>query len=150
MDEFLIILREAGASADEIPRKEAWALLQAWREIYCAPVHAATGRWVAGGGAQCSWHTFSYEYFPCLKGRKAIAEYGAQPGGDFLVLTEGPLDVALSCVGSTFPDFTGLVADVYVTPPSLEWTMVFTHEGEAFGPYFARAAWVHQGVSGVR
>ncbi len=52
----------AGASATEIPRNEGWALLQSWREIYCAPVHAATGKWISGGGP--SWHTFSQAGLP--------------------------------------------------------------------------------------
>ena len=37
----------AGAVVTEIPRKQGWTLLQAWREIYCAPVYEATGKWVS-------------------------------------------------------------------------------------------------------
>ncbi len=137
----LEIVRAAGVMASEIPRKQGWDLLQAWREVYCAPVKAATGRWVIGGADGYSWHTFSYEYFHCLEGRRALAEYAMQPANEFLVLTERSHDMALRCYGPTLPDFSGLLRDVYVTPPMFDWTMVFTHEGEDFGPYFSRVEW---------
>ena len=126
----------AGASATEIPRKEGWALLQSWREIYCAPVHAATGKWISGGGP--SWHTFSQGPYPSLRGKPAWRKYEAQESVELLVLPEADHVAAIRCA-SPFPlDFSGLCLDVYVGPPSFAWTMVFTHEHPDYGPYFAR------------
>ncbi|GAB4231341.1 MAG: hypothetical protein Tsb0032_37590 [Kiloniellaceae bacterium] len=142
MTDILDIARTAGIVTEEIPRKEAWALLQGWREVYCAPVHIATGSWVIGGAGGYSWHTFSHEYFPCLKGCRALAEYDRQQSSEFLVLPERSNDPALRCSGPALPDFSGLYRDLYVAPASFEWTMVFTHERELFGPYFSRAGWL--------
>lgn len=126
----------AGASATEIPRKEGWALLQSWREIYCAPVHAATGRWTPGGGP--SWHTFSQGSYPSLRGKPAWREYEAQESAELLVLPEEDHVTAIRCASPSPLDFSGLFIDVYVAPPSFAWTMVFTHEHPDYGPYFAR------------
>ena len=130
----------AGASVTEIPRKEGWLLLQAWREVYCAPVREATGMWVRGGLA---WHTFSHNYFPSVRGRRAFDQYRAQVSSDLLVLPENDHYVAIRCTSSYPVDFSGL-GDVYVAPNSFEWTMAFTHEDPTYGPYFARADWRHR------
>ena len=150
MSDILETARAAEAAVEELPRKEAWDLLQAWREVYCAPVHAATGKWVIGGAGGCTWHAFSHDYAPCLTGRQALARYAGQPAGTFLVLTERSNDAALRCEGPALPDFSDLRQDVYVAPPTFDWTMVFTHEGEALGPYFSRAEWLRHGMSGDR
>ncbi len=148
--DILEIFSAAGASAEEIPRNESWALMQTWREIYCAPVHAATGKWVIGGAGGYSWHTFSYEYFPCLEGRRALAEYSAQPVGEIIVLTERCNDLAFRSTEADLPDFSDLYQDVYVAPSNFAWSMVFTHERDAFGPYFSRADWLPRGAPGSR
>jgi hypothetical protein len=125
----------AGAHVSEIPRKEAWRLLQAWREIYCAPMHSATGKWVIGN---CAWHTFSSGYYRCLQQSRAVTEYHAQSATDLLVLPEDDRETAIRCTSGKPVDFSGL-GDVYVAPGSFDWTMVFTHEHPEYGPYFARA-----------
>jgi hypothetical protein len=122
----------AGASATEIPRKEAWRLFQTWCEVYCASIHAATGNWAPDG---IGWHTFSGGYFPSVRGHRAFDQYLAQNSTDLLVLAE---DAAIRCTCSKPVDFSGL-GDVYVAPSSFDWTMVFTHEHPDYGPYFARA-----------
>jgi hypothetical protein len=38
-------------------------------------------------------------------------------------------------------DFSQLRMDLYLMPPSLEWTMVFTHEQPGIGPFFSMAQW---------
>jgi hypothetical protein len=129
----------AGATATEIPRNEGWALLQAWREIYCAPVHEATGKWVYAGGH--GWHTFSNGFFPCVRGHRALDEYHAQNSADLLVLPEDDHCSAIRCTSSSPVDFSGLCLDVYIAPSSYEWTMVFTHDHPTYGPYFSRAEW---------
>jgi hypothetical protein len=136
----------AGASATELPQKEGWLLLQAWREVYCAPVHEATGKWVRGG---LTWHTFSYGDFPSIRGRDALDQYHAQNSTDLLVLPESDHEAAIRCTSSSPVDFSGL-GDVYISPSSFEWTMVFTHEDPEYRPYFARAEWRDRSGRNVR
>jgi hypothetical protein len=136
----------AGAAITEIPRNEAWLLLQAWREIYCAPVREATGKWVRGG---LSWHTFSHDYFPSVRGRHALDQYHAQDSAGLLVLPESDHEIAIRCTSSSPVDFLGL-NDVYIAPSSFEWTMVFTHEHPEYGPYFAGAEWRDRTGSNIR
>jgi hypothetical protein len=130
------IATAAGAVATEISRKEGWALLQTWREIYCAP---ATGKWVNAG--RHGWHTFSGGFFRCLRGYRALDEYNAQDAAALLVLPEDDHCAAIRCASSSPVDFSGLYLDVYIAPDSFEWTMVFTHEHPMYGPYFSRAMW---------
>jgi hypothetical protein len=125
----------AGARVSEIPRKEAWRLLQAWREIYCARVHAATGKWTRAG---ISWHTFSDGHFPSLRGRRALDQYRAQEANGLLVLPEDDHETAIRCTSRAPVDFSGM-GDIYIAPTSFAWTMVFTHEDPDYGPYFARS-----------
>ena len=127
----------AGATAELIPRKEGWALLQTWREIYCAPVHETTGKWVHRGGP--SWHTFSHEFFRCFEGKHAFKAYNALESVDLLVLPEDGLGIR--CTSKSPIDFSSLFLDLYIAPTSYEWTMVVTHEHMWLGPYFARAGW---------
>lgn len=129
--------KAAGADVVEIPRKEAWGLLQAWREIYCAPFRGATGKWVGGR----AWHTFSGGYFPSVRRQRALDEYLAQNAADLLVLPEDDRYAAVRCTGSVPINFSALSLDVYVAPSSFAWTMVFTHEYPEYGPYFAHARW---------
>lgn len=133
----------AGAHVSEIPRKEAWRLLQAWREIYCAPVHATTGKWTRGG---IGWHTFSGGDFPSLRGSRALEQYRIQESNGLLVLSEDDHKTAIRCTSSAPVDFSGM-GDVYIAPTSFAWTMVYTHEDPEYGPYFARS---EQAITGGR
>lgn len=129
----------AGAGISEVPLKEGWRLLQAWREIYCAPFHETTGKWATANG--CAWHTFSGGFFPSIAGGRALIEYQARGSGDLLVLPESDRYAAIRCTSSVPVDFSPLRLDIYVAPSSFEWTMVFTHQYPEYGPYFARAEW---------
>jgi hypothetical protein len=128
--------RAAGASITEIPRKEGSALLQAWREVYCAPLHEATGKWSAANGS--SWETFSGGFFPSVGRHRALRDYSEQSADDLLALPENDHDLAIRCTSSLPIDFSPLRQDIYVAPSSLAWTMAFTHEDPIYGPYFAR------------
>jgi len=139
MVDLIEVATAAGATAFEIPRKEGWALLQAWREIYCAPVHEATGKWVCAG---FGWHAFSNGFFPSVRGHRALEAYNRQDSADLLVLPEGDHCSAIRCTSSAPLDFSNLYIDVYVAPSSYEWTMVFTHEHPMYGPYFSWAKWL--------
>jgi hypothetical protein len=113
--------RAAGASIIEICRKEGWALLQAWREVYCSPFREAIGKWNKANG--CSWETFSGRFFPSISGRRALREYSEQDAVDLLVLPESDHDLAIRCTSSFPVDFTTLRRDIYVAPSSFAWTI---------------------------
>ncbi|HIP79650.1 MAG TPA: DUF4275 family protein [Kiloniellaceae bacterium] len=138
---------EAEGCVSEIPRKEGWALLQAWRKIYCAPVSAAFGKRILDGSGGYSWHTFSYNHFPHVAGRRALREYSARPARELLVLPERSSSAAFRCSSAVPPDFSHLRDNLYIVPSDFAWTMVFTHEKEWDGPYFSRAAWGERGIS---
>ncbi len=133
------IAEAAGGHATPLPQKEGWALLQAWHEVYCDPVREATGKWCPGGGP--AWQCFSADYFPAVRGRRALGDYAAQSSTDLLVLPDDDHLLGIRCSSPAPLDFFGLCIDVYVAPCSYEWTMVFTHEDPDFGPYFSRAEW---------
>ncbi|WP_299393809.1 DUF4275 family protein [Pelagibius sp.] len=144
--DLLGIVVEAGGCVSEIPRKESWTLLRAWRKLYCAPVPAAFGKRILGVSGGYSWHTFSHNHFPHVAGRQALQEYSAQPARELLVLPERSSSAAFRCSSAVPPDSSRLRFDVYVAPSDFAWTMVFTHENEWYGPYFSRAEWGERGV----
>ena len=133
------IAKRAGAQADEIDRKSAWAYMQAWREIFCSPVHDATGVWVSHDGH--GWHTFRNGFFRHLKGSKAILAYAEQDFGNVLAIPEDDHTTAIRYASQSPLDFSGLQLDVYVGPPTFAWTMAFPHGSPEQGPYFSQADW---------
>jgi hypothetical protein len=133
------IAKRAGARVEQIDRKNAWALMQAWRETYCAPVHEVTGKWVHNEGH--GWHTFSNGFFRCLNGQKAILAYAQQRFEDVLAIPEDDHTIAIRYVSQSPVDFSGLQLDVYVGPPDFAWTIVFPHGSPDQGPYFSQADW---------
>ncbi len=130
---------ESGANVSELSPQQGWRLLQSWREVYCRPVFEATGKWVYDKAH--AWNTFSGEFFPCTKGHEAIEAYRVESSENLLVLPEDDHEVAFRCTSDSPVDFSGLLIDVYVSPDSFEWTMVFTHEHPLYGPYYSRADW---------
>ena len=44
---------------------------------------------------------------------------------------------SLGCASQTYPDFSLLGADIYVSHHNMKWTMAFTHEQPHDGPFFA-------------
>ena len=133
------VAKRAGVQIEMIDRKNAWAHMQAWCEIFCAPVSDATGVWVSHNGH--GWHTFSSGFFRCLKGGKAILAYAEQDFEDVLAIPEDDHTIAIRYALQSPLDFSGLHLDVYVGPPGFAWTMVFPHGSPEQGPYFSQADW---------
>src|SRR5262249_45829265 len=80
------------------------------------------------------WHVFSAERYPSLAGPRALEAYGRQTGEEFIVLAN---DREQAFATDRLPTSSSL-ADYFVFPPNLAWTMAFTHEDGWLGPYFAR------------
>jgi len=142
--EYHEIVRRCGGDQRELDRKERWTVMQHWREVFAASLHAASGKWKLD---QFEWHVFTGGYTRALAGGRAIEAYGAEQPAAFLVVPEDPMLPAFACKGSQLPDFNALAADIYVWPEDFSWTMAFTHEATTsmgLGPYFARREWAEQ------
>ncbi|MEO0461385.1 MAG: hypothetical protein AAF219_11125 [Myxococcota bacterium] len=119
----------------ELSQKQTWQFLQKWRELYCGNLHRQTGSWTGRGSH--SWSTFNDSYFPSRHGEGALTEYKTQSGEGLLVLVEDQHSSGFEVVSKRPPTFENTFLDVYVTPHSMPWTMVFTHEHPEIGPFFA-------------
>lgn len=80
------------------------------------------------------WHVFSGGRYPSSEGEQAKKEYQEQIGNQFIVLSNDRKQALLTDLLPSSASFY----DYYVFPPSLAWTMCFTHEAGWLGPYFAR------------
>jgi hypothetical protein len=135
MDKIHNVLASAGCEPVQLADKEVWSWQQRWRAVYAKELHAAIGKWTFNG---FDWHVFSFGHHESKTGDAAWVEYGRLEPCSFLVLSaEDRWTFGFSCSGKP-PDRLKAGIDVLVTPTSLEWTMVFTHEEPACGPYFAR------------
>jgi hypothetical protein len=105
-----------------------------WLEAYCGNVKRATGEWIHLG---YRWHAYSYSFERALVGDAARAAYQARAVTEFYAYFESD-DLLFTCVSGPSPDMDDFGDELYLFPPSLAWTMVFTHEqGIGLGPYFA-------------
>jgi len=139
MTELKTLLEETGTELKPLNQQEQWKLKQKWRENYSQGVKERTGKWIHNG---FDWHAFSYGFATASSGEKAFAEYRAVCAKDFFVVPEDfSGQIGYRCYGISLPDLSSLGDDLYVFPPSMEWTMAFTHEGPDIGPYFARKEW---------
>ncbi|MEL6339155.1 MAG: hypothetical protein AAFQ65_04560 [Myxococcota bacterium] len=130
-------LRAAGARVRELSLKQKWKLLQVWRERYCKPLHEQTGLWAGRSGH--AWSSFNDSYFPATRGDAAMADYLEEDPATLLVLPDDENTLGFEINSSCIPTFENTFLDVYVVPPDMNWTMVFTHEHPEIGPFFARA-----------
>ncbi|MCY1015537.1 DUF4275 family protein [Pyxidicoccus sp. MSG2] len=138
--DYIEVLSRCGGSFQELPRRERWRLMQAWRDVYAASLHAQTGAWKRG---ELDWHVFSFGHAHALRGSKAQHAYALEPPGALLVIPESEALPAVRLEGEGLPDFSLLRQDLYVWPPDLAWTMAFTHElPGGNGPYFSRREWM--------
>jgi hypothetical protein len=140
---FVAEIERCGA-CEELPKKQRWAAMQRWREVFAAPYHAATGKWRKHG--DFDWHVFTPKHFQALSGSKAVELYEGQPPTTFVVVPDEEFQQhlpAFRCRGGGWPNFRRFMIDVYVWPEDVGWTMVFTHEESiGIGPYFCRREWV--------
>ena len=93
-----------------------------------------TGKWVFRG---YHWHAYSYAIEQADCGGKALELLHSSPIEPYYLFRERPSQV-FECVSEHWPDLLGFVDDLYLTPCSLKWMFVTTHEmGMGLGPYFA-------------
>lgn len=127
------MLVAGGCALVELTTPEVWTWQQQWREVFARELHAATGKWVL---RQYDWHVFSFGHHRHVAGNRARDTYRAIAPCSFLVLgADGRYTFGFRCDGKP-PEWSVSGIDIVVAPPSMEWTMAFTHEGQC-GPYFA-------------
>jgi len=109
---------------NELTTKEGYLVQRSWLEIFSASVKEKTGAYVYKG---FPWHCFSYEFYPCTRGEKALTKYAHQEIETYYVFDEN-CSVCWRCESQSYPDLRLAGFDeAYVFPLSKNWTMVFSH-----------------------
>lgn len=139
---YLDIIEACHGQQQRLDLRLRWELLQGWRHVYAAGLHAATGKWRR---PDFEWHVFSFRYARAIEGEKAAAAYASiNVPPSFIVCPEDEDEdtPAFRIAGGTLPSLRQTGLDIYVWPDDLAWTMAFTHEDGFCGPYFSRREWV--------
>lgn len=123
----LLPIVQPGNVLREYLPEEATKLSAAWLEAYGANRHGVNAK-------AYMWHVFSGARYPSVAGDEAIREYLQQRAAKYVVLSN---DRRFALDTDLLPEQSSL-ADYYVFPKNLAWTMAFTHEDGWLGPYFAR------------
>jgi hypothetical protein len=133
-------IESAGGLAVMIPSRRRREILQEWRRVYAARLHAITGKWTWLG---YDWHVFSYRYAQAYaRERASIAYESLEPPARTIVCPHDGLLPAFEIVNGKLPDFRSHGLDITIWPEGFEWTMAFTHEDGWLGPYFSRREWM--------
>jgi hypothetical protein len=122
----------------DLSLEETAAFRDAWRRVYARPLKRAHGVWHRG---KYDWHVFSFGDTFALALDNAREAYLAQPRSELVIIPNGKKYTGLRTAMIPVPSLDG-EADIYISPPSLAWTMAYTHEDGWCGPYFSRAEWV--------
>jgi hypothetical protein len=122
----------------ELSLQETAAFRDSWRRVYARPLKRAHGVWHRG---KYDWHVFSFDDTFALSLNDARSAYLVQPQTELVVIPNDKKGTGVKTAVTKPPDLDGH-ADIYISPPNLSWTMVYTHEDGWFGPYFSRAEWV--------
>lgn len=128
-------LTTAGFTVTPLRRSEFQQWFAAWCEAFLAEVRRRTG---AYRYRNFHWHAYSFDFVAAEDGDAALAAYTSQPDREVLVIPENwsRSGCGVRCRGDTLPTFAGHRDDLYVFPPSLAWSMAFTHEQPWLGPFF--------------
>src|SRR5437588_10021884 len=94
-------LDRSGGQVEPLAEAERWALLQEWRVVFAAGLHAATGRWKR----QFEWDVFCAGYARALNGEKAAAAYAAERPAAVIVCPESDAFLAVRLHGGGLPNF---------------------------------------------
>lgn len=124
-------LERGSLLVEGLSRNEAAEWLDAWTEIYGQR-----------GVYDHRWLVFE-RACPALRRDKALRAYHALVPETAIVLNHRANNRKVSVEGFRVEaprPFDASGWDLLVFPPSLEWTVAFTHE-QGFGPYYSEACW---------
>lgn len=62
-----------------------------------------------------------------------------------MVIAHGNPATVFEVKGPSRLTFSRKGVDAYISPRDLEWTMIYTHEDDALGPFFTTAEWAQTG-----
>lgn len=128
-------LESQGFDVEMLSRRDAGHWFAEWCQAYLGEVRSATGLYRYRG---LHWHAFSYGFVNAVDGAVAVDAYARQTAAAVLVIPEDwSGGCGVRCRGAGLPDLVARREDLYVFPESLAWSMAFTHEQPALGPYFA-------------
>ncbi len=128
-------LHASAKTVTPLSRSEEKKWVAAWTDIYCQPVFRSLGRIDA---LPSRWETFLLGA-RSLEGPAALDAFSEQLPAELVVFKlSGRGGAFLIHAQDVFVSPGGL--DVFLFPPSLQWTVVFTHE-ELHGPYYSEADW---------
>jgi hypothetical protein len=109
--------------------QETRQLVDAWIDSYARNAREANIR-------AYLWHAFSSGAYPSVCREEAMRCYAEHTASELLVVSNDRRSAVLTDALPTRCN----VPDYLVFPPSLSWTMAFTHEDGWLGPYFAKHA----------
>jgi hypothetical protein len=120
--------------ATRLTKRDAFRILQRWREVFSRQLHDERSTWILDG---FDWHVFSAGYADAYEGLDAedclrnvherLLFVRAEDDSVFVVEFDGPVGLP-----------TGRGCDWYITARDFSWTFVRPHEET--GPFFARAS----------
>ncbi len=111
------------------------------RQLTQGEVTAAIEQWLSRFGQSRGtvdtdsflWHVFSFGSYPSVSRAPALEKYHGHQAVEYVVVSNERDE---GFITSTRPTETSLL-DWLVFPMNFAWTMVFTHEDEWLGPFFA-------------
>jgi hypothetical protein len=137
--ELLAALQAASSDVVALPRSEEKDWFERWTQLYCQPLLRKYGRLDALGALR--WHTFCHGT-KCLEGAAALQKYTEIEPETLIVLVQTRAGGAFQLAKPRPIEPPGNL-DFLLFPPSLEWTVAFTHED--LGPFYSEAEWCVDG-----
>ena len=138
VDDFIDRVQHCQVTVAEISRQEKQQLQLQWRAVFAFTLNVQRARRTSSSR---DWHIFSTKQAVCREHAMAQTLYQRIKSADFFIIPEAEELPGLRCTAAALPDLSALALDLYVFPPDLAWTMVFTHEPAWHGPYFAQREW---------
>jgi len=138
MTEKRIIDLVSGNVLGELSNDSIKEIMEKWDSVFCPLSKLEKGQIQY---SEFKWHVFSSGIYSSEEGSAALDEYRTHNAREFYVIPEinsWPVEAAFLVDKMPSPDLVNELKDIYIFPKNLAWTMVFTHEYDWLGPYFAK------------
>jgi len=144
LDRIGSLLQSQNIGAIPLSNEETAQLQRRWRRSFATGLDPSLSSESKGG---YDWHAFSMGITRCEVGEVARQSYRAiEIHGPVYVIPHQDENAGYRIdTPNLNPDFSGKPVDAYIVPADFSWTMVYTHERDWYGPYFARVPGVSHG-----